>query len=129
MEGCGSFASDASSDGQYLLLAGPVESIYELSIAERKCSVIVPGISTLVAKFSRDGKSILYAVSSRSETIIYRQPWQNGRLTGPVQTALRLPFVFPQRYEGNAYDFSRDLSTIVYARLSGQADLYFLPQK
>ena len=30
---------------------------------------------------------------------------------------------------GNAYDFSRDLSTIVYARPGGQQDLYLLSQK
>jgi hypothetical protein len=30
---------------------------------------------------------------------------------------------------GNAYGFSRDLSTIVYARLGGHADLYLLSQK
>jgi hypothetical protein len=29
-------------------------------------------------------------------------------------------------YHGNAYDFSRDLSTIVYARPSRQGDLYFM---
>jgi hypothetical protein len=30
---------------------------------------------------------------------------------------------------GNAADFSRDLSTIVYARPGGHADLYLLSQK
>jgi hypothetical protein len=30
---------------------------------------------------------------------------------------------------GNAYDFSRDLSTIVYARPGARADLYLLSQK
>ena len=30
---------------------------------------------------------------------------------------------------GNAYDFSKDLSTIVYARPGGHQDLYLLSQK
>jgi hypothetical protein len=30
---------------------------------------------------------------------------------------------------GNAYDFSGDLSTIVYARPGGHADLYLLSQQ
>jgi hypothetical protein len=30
---------------------------------------------------------------------------------------------------GNAYDFSKDLSTIVYARPGGHLDLYLLSQK
>jgi hypothetical protein len=32
-------------------------------------------------------------------------------------------------YAGNAYDFSDDLSTMVYARPGGQADLFLLNQK
>jgi serine/threonine protein kinase/Tol biopolymer transport system component len=132
VDDCGAVLSDASPDGQYLLFAGFVgdqQGIYEFSLADRKCDVIVPGVATLVAKFSRDGKSVLYAVSSREETIIYRQSWQNGKVIGPAQIAVKLPFVFPQSYAGNAYDFSRDLSTVVYARPSGQADLYLLSQR
>ena len=43
--------------------------------------------------------------------------------------ALKLPFAFPLISGGNAYDFSRDLATVVYARPSGHADLYFLTQQ
>ncbi|MGA7225722.1 MAG: hypothetical protein WA673_03990 [Candidatus Acidiferrales bacterium] len=43
---------------------------------------------------------------------------------------MKVPFTFPLEYAGgNAYDFSRDLSTIVYARPGGHADLYLLNQK
>jgi hypothetical protein len=42
---------------------------------------------------------------------------------------LKVPFAFPLDYLGNAYDFSRDLSTIVYARPNAHADLYLLSQK
>jgi hypothetical protein len=58
--------------------------------------------------------------------MIYRQPWRDGKLVGAAQVALKVPFVFPLVYHGNAYDFSRDLSTIVYARPGGHADLYLL---
>jgi hypothetical protein len=37
-----------------------------------------------------------------------------------------VPFAFSIAYGGNGYDFSRDLSTIVYARPGGQANLYRL---
>ena len=60
---------------------------------------------------------------------IYRQPWRDGKLTGPAQPAVKLPFTFRQGYAGNAYDFSKDLSTVVYARPNGQADLYLINQK
>ena len=44
--------------------------------------------------------------------------------------ALRVPFALPTFYAGgNAYDFSRDLSTVVYAHPGGHADLYLLSQK
>ncbi len=42
---------------------------------------------------------------------------------------MKLPFTFRQGYVGNAYDFSKDLSTVVYARPNGQSDLYLLSQK
>ena len=60
---------------------------------------------------------------------LYRQLWHDGKLAGGPQPALLLPFAFPEGYGGNAYDFSKDLSTIVYARPGGHADLYFLAQR
>ena len=50
-------------------------------------------------------------------------------MVGTPKVALMVPFTFPLTYTGNAYDFSRDLSTIVYARPGGHADLYLLSQK
>ena len=80
--------------------------------------------------FARDGKSFLHATGSRDQVTIYRQPWSDGKLIGAAQVTLKLPFVFPVFYAtGNAYDFSRDLATIVYARPGGHADLYLLSQK
>ena len=131
VDNCG-YAPDADPDGNYLLgvvLYGEKTGIYEVSISDRKCIPLIPGVATFNATFARDGKSFLYAVASRSEVTIYRQPWNDGKLTGVPQVALKVPFAFPLEHGGNAYDFSRDLSTIVYARPGGHADLYLLSQK
>ena len=130
-EGCG-MASDISPDGKYLLstdFRGQKVGISEFSLAEKKCTQLLPGVTTFNAVFAVDHKSFLYAVASRGEVTIHRQPWHDGKLAGPDQIALRVPFAFSLSYAGNGYDFSRDLSTIVYARPGGQADLYLLSQK
>ena len=127
------FVQDADPGGQYLLGAiwsGEKAGILEVSIPDRKCIPLLPGVATLNVSFARDGKSFLYAVAARGEVTIYRQPWTDGKLLGAPQVALKVPFAFPLIYgNGNAYDFSRDLSTIVYARPGGHADLYLLSQK
>jgi serine/threonine protein kinase/Tol biopolymer transport system component len=125
--------SDADPGGKYLLgalLFGEKTGIYEVSISEKKCIPLLPGVVTFNVTFARDGKSFMYAVASRGEVTIYRQPWGDGKLIGASQVAMKVPFAFPLRYySGNAYDFSKDLSTIVYARPGGHADLYLLSQK
>ena len=124
--------SDIDHGGQYLVGAaflGEKTGIYEVSISERKCISLLPE-TVANAFFARDGKSFLYPVASRGEVTIYRQPWRDGKLIGAPQAALKVPFAFPLQYaNGNAYDFSRDLSTIVYTRPGGHADLYLLTQK
>jgi serine/threonine protein kinase/Tol biopolymer transport system component len=125
---------DASSDERYLLSSmntgtEAIGGVSEFSLAERKCIPLLPELSTLVVHFSSDGKCILYLAASHGETTLYRQPWHDGKLTGPSQVAFRLPFAFRQGYSGAAYDFTKDLSTIVYARPGGHADLYLLSQK
>jgi serine/threonine protein kinase/Tol biopolymer transport system component len=130
-ENCG-LVTDSSPDGKYFLstvLAGEKTGINQLSVADRKCSELVPGVSTFSAIFAPDGKSLLYAVASRGEVTIHRQPWRDGKLNGPDQVALKIPFAFSLDYGGNGYDFSRDLSTLVYARPGGQADLYLISTK
>jgi Tol biopolymer transport system component len=132
VDNCGQ-VSDMDPSGQYLLgvvLSGEKAGIYEVSISDRKCISLLPGVATFNATFARDGKSFLYAVAFRGEVTIYRQPWKDGKNIGALQVALKVPFAFPLVYAtGNAYDFSRDLSTIVYARPGGHADLYLLSQK
>jgi serine/threonine protein kinase/Tol biopolymer transport system component len=116
--------------GQYLLtfLAGG-GGISEFSLADKKCTPLLPGAVTFGITLANDGKSFLYAIPSRSDVTIYRQPWHDGKLTGPTQVAVKLPFAFPLLAGGNAYDFSSDLATVVYARPGGQADLYLLGEK
>jgi hypothetical protein len=129
--GCG-YAQDTSSDGKYLLSgfgAGGGVGVDQLTINNRKCTALMPDLATLILHFSSDSKAILYLDASRGETTIYRQPWHEGKLSGPAQPAIKLPFAFGQGYAGNAYDFSKDLSTVVYARPGGQADLYLLSQR
>jgi len=129
VEGCG-LAYDIDPGGKYLLAlfaSGEQAGVYEVPISERKCIPLLPGI-TSGAIFAPDGKSLLYAVASRGEVTIYRQPWKDGKVIGTPQVALKLPFTFTLFY-GGSYDFSRDLSTIVYARPGGHADLYLLSQK
>jgi serine/threonine protein kinase len=130
VDNCGEI-TDADSTGQYLLgriSSGEKTGTYEVSIDERKCISLLPGVAS-IATFSRDGKSFLYAIASRGEVTIYRQPWRDGKLIGTAQVALKVHFTLPLEYHGNAYDFSRDLSTIVYARPGGHQDLYLLSQK
>ncbi len=102
--------------------------IYQVSVADKKRVPLLPGVDTVMLRFARDGKSFLYPVAGRGEVKFYRQAWQDGLLVGKPQVALRLPFALSLFYQGNALDFSRDLSTIVYARPGGQADLYLLTQ-
>ena len=132
VDNCGA-VSDADPGGQYLLGVawnGEKTGIYEVSISDRKCIPLLPGVVTVYASIAHDGKSFLYAVASRGEVTIYRQPWKDGKTIGAPQVALKAPFGFSLWHaEHAAYDFSRDLSTIVYARPGGHADLYLLSEK
>ncbi len=128
---CGN-VEDTSSDGKYLPSAGGPAGgvgVYQISLSDGKCTALLPELVTLIIHTSSDGKAILYLTASHGETSIYRQPWHDGKLAGSAQVAIKLPFAFRQGYGGNAYDFSKDLSTIVYARPGGQADLYLLSQR
>jgi hypothetical protein len=109
---CGG-VSDVDPSGKCVLTtnyAGEKRGIYEVSISERKCVPLLPGVTTYSATFAPDGKSFLYAVASRREVTIYRQPWSDGTVIGSFQVGLKVPFTFPISYRnGNAYDFFRDL--------------------
>jgi len=127
-KGCG-FVANASPDGKYFLftdLIGEQTGVHQLSIADKSCSPLLPGVSTFFPRFSSDGKSVVYTLSTRGEVALYRVPWSNGKLTGAPQRVWTLPFAFPQYFTGNAYDFSDDLSKVVYIRPGGQFDIYRL---
>jgi Tol biopolymer transport system component len=133
VDNCGA-VWDTSPDGKYLLTSlnvggSQTTGVSEFSLADGKCIPLLPELSSLVVHFASDGKSILYMGSSHGETTIYRQPWRDGKLAGAVQTAAKLPFAFRQGYSGNAYEFLKDLSTVIYARPGGNADLYLLSQR
>ncbi|HYA61616.1 MAG TPA: hypothetical protein VED66_00330, partial [Candidatus Sulfotelmatobacter sp.] len=130
-QGCG-FVMDSSPDGKYLLMPmdfGENIGIFEMSIANKTCTSLVPGVATFLPRFSRDGRYVLYTTSSRGEVTLFRVPWAAGKVTGEPQVVLKMPFAFAQRFNGNAYDIARDLSRIVYVRPSGQFDVYLLSRK
>jgi serine/threonine protein kinase/Tol biopolymer transport system component len=128
---CGNIA-EISPNGQFLIgavWAGEKTGVYEFSISEKKCIPLLPGVATFQSVFAPDGKFLMYAIPSEHEVTIYRVGWQDGKLTGSPQVAVKLPFAVPFSSGGNGYDFARDLSTVVYARRAGHADLYLLSQK
>jgi serine/threonine protein kinase len=127
----GFLATAVSQDGKYLLGsvdAGVDVGIYQMAVADKHRVPLSPGIETYMLRFAPDYKSFIYVVAGRGEITFYRQGWQNGALVGTPQVALRAPFAFPLSYKGNAFDFSRDLSKIVFVRPGGQHDLYRLSQ-
>jgi serine/threonine protein kinase/Tol biopolymer transport system component len=131
VERCG-YAFETSPGGRYLLtLSGRANNVgvFQVSIAEKTCTPLVPGVVSFGITMAADGKSFLYAIPSDHNVTIYRQPWHDGKLTGPNQVALKLPFAFRLLAAGNGYDLSHDLSTVVYTRPGGHAELYLMSQK
>jgi eukaryotic-like serine/threonine-protein kinase len=115
--------SSSGSRNQSALMTQP-----SVGLRAKRYAALVAGVALLAATFA--GKSFLYAVASSGEVRICRQAWRDGKLIGSPEVVLKLPFTIPVAYlTGNAYDFSNDLSTIVYARPGGHADLYLLSQK
>lgn len=120
---------DVDPNGNFLLttlLWGDKAGIYEIALTDKKCTNLVSGVSSFFPHFSRDAKSIIYTISTRGEVSLQRVPWLAGRVSGTPTQVWKLPFAFPQRYGGNAYDVSRDASKIVYVRPGGQFDIYRL---
>jgi Tol biopolymer transport system component len=126
-EGCGAIM-EITADARYALTAVSLNNsgIYQFSFADKKCTVISPNNVSYVSRFAPDEKSILYPVTSNGQTKVYRQPWHDGHVSGKPVEALTFPSQVSGEYNGNAFDFSRDLSVIVYARPSGHQDIYFL---
>jgi serine/threonine protein kinase len=119
---------DASPDNHYLLgISYKGSYISQFSVSTKQETILVPDLSVSMVRISEDGKSFLYAIEGNKETTIFRQGWENGKLIGKPQIALKAPFALFAEIAGkNTYDFSRDLSTIVYSKPTQQADLYLL---
>jgi serine/threonine protein kinase len=130
-QGCG-MTVDVSQDGKFMIgtvLWHEHPAIYQYSVANKKCTVLRPEIATYLANFAPDGKSFIYSLAAHGETTIYRQMWRNGANVGAPIPALKLPFALREDYGGNAFMVSLDLSSVVYARPGGYADLYLMAQK
>ncbi len=122
-------ASEVSGDGKYMLgtvIQGDQSGIYQISLEDKKATRLVSDIDSFNVYWGKDGKSLFYPVTEPGETIFYRIPWQDGKITGKPEVALRLPFTFPFNYRGNGFDISRDLSTLVYVKQSAQSDVFLL---
>lgn len=130
-QGCGAVL-DVSGDGRYILtseFAAGRAGIYQFAVDTKTCTLLRPDLLTYEMKFASDEKSILYPVTANGVTKIYRQGWHDGRIIGQPTVAMTFPAQVRADYEGNAYDFTRDLSTIAYVRPSGRQDLYLLKRK
>lgn len=122
---------DVNPDDRYLLgVSYKGSHISQFSLTTKEETVLVPDSSVSMVRFSEDGKSILYAIEGSKETTFFRQGWENGKLLGKPEIAMKVPFaLFSEILQKNTYDFSRDLSTIVYSKPTQQADLYLLSYK
>ena len=130
-EGCGA-VGDVSSDGRYALTVNWAQGkfgIDQFSLATKECTAIHAGAASYFVKFAPGEKSFLYPVTANGATKIYRQAWRDGKIIGQPTVAMTFPAQVRTDYNGNAYDFTRDLSTIAYVRPSGHQDLYLLKQK
>ncbi len=119
-------AGDISLDGKYMVGTTSTSSIAQVSILDQKLNELVSVVTVFMVRFAPDGKSFIYAIQRPGEIIFYRQGWQDGKLMGKPDMVLKLPFAFSFDFNGNAFDFSRYLSTIVFVRPTQQADLYLL---
>ena len=128
VDGCG-YETDVSPDGKFLLMSliyGEKLGISEYNLAAKTCTMLIPDVTVFTPRFSRDGKYVLYTLSSKGEVTLNRLPWHDGKATGKSQMVFRVPFAFPQQTYGNAYDVARDQSKIVYVKPGGQYELFLL---
>jgi Tol biopolymer transport system component len=128
----GYMVNDISADGKFLLGIGNRADnlgINLISVDDKKSTVIVEEVNSLNAYFAKDGKSILYTTATPEEITIHSLPWENGKVTGTVRVAQKIAPKFPLVFYGNAFDFTKDLSTLVYAKPMFNADVYLLSYK
>ena len=120
---------DVSPDGNYIagpVLWGPDPGLYQYSLRDKKCTALKPGLASYFVLYAKDGKSFLFESTVHGQTSIFRQPLRDGEAVGEPQRVLTFPFAVREDFAGNASEVAEDLSVIIYARPSGQEDLYFL---
>ena len=125
----GCIVSAVSKDGKYLIgkiSQGDDLGVYAIHLESKELITLLPNVSTMLVRFSPDNNSFLYAVQQSNEVSIYRAQWKDGKVIGNPEMALKVPFAFALDFEGNAYDFSRDLSTVIFTQPKMQADIYLL---
>jgi len=130
-DGCG-MAVDLSPDQRFTIntdLWSEHSGLYQYSFADKKCTVLKPGLASYLAMYAANGKSFYYSTASNGQTTIFRQPWHNGTLVGPAVPALKLPFVLREDYGGNGFVVSTDLSSVIYVRPGGNDDLFLLARQ
>ena len=93
--------------------------ITEFSFDDHNCTPILPELSARVLRFSWMAKPSFTWSRRRARRRSIVSPGVTEKLTGPAEAAVKLPFAFRQGWPGNAYDFSKALSTVatvVYSR-------------
>jgi serine/threonine protein kinase len=130
VQNCG-MSADISPDGKWMVgsdLYSENAGVYLYSVADKKCTEVIPGIVTFIVFFAPDGKSFYYTQTLHGQTTVLRQGIRNGQAAGAPVPALKMPFALRQDYNGNDFNVSADLSSIVFARPNGHQDLYRLSQ-
>jgi Tol biopolymer transport system component len=125
----GCIVSDVTKDGKYLIgkiSEGDDVGVYAIRLETKELIPLLPNVSTMLVRIAPDNRSFLYAVEQGNQVSIYRAQWNDGKLIGIPEMAFKVPFAFSLIFEGNAYDFSRDLSTVIYTQPNMQADVYLL---
>jgi serine/threonine protein kinase len=125
----GFVVTDVTKDGKYLLgriSEGDQTGIYAYQLNNKKVIPLIPDASTMLVRISPDNQSLLYALQNGTDVSLYSAQWKDGKVVSNPELALKVPFAFTLSFEGNAYDFSRDLSTIIFNQPTMQADIYML---
>ncbi|HSE43246.1 MAG TPA: protein kinase [Acidobacteriota bacterium] len=125
----GFVVSDISSDGRFLFgrqTEGQQIGIYSINLVTKQSTLLLPDQVTMMVRVAPDSQSFLYAIEAPKEILFYRVKWKQGKMIGTPEVALHVPFAFSLTFEGNAYDFTRDLSTVIFTQPNMQADIYLL---
>ncbi len=125
----GFVVTDVTKDGKYLLgriSEGDQTGIYAYQLNNKNVIPLIPDASTMLVRMTPDNQSVLYALQNGADVSLYRAQWKDGKVISNPELALKVPFAFALSFQGNAYDFSRDLSKIIFNQPTMQGDIYML---